>query len=288
METFTHGRLSMAYRDVGEGPAAVFIHNGGTSSTIWRNQIEDLQADHRVIALDLPGFGASELPRPAAELHEIVEMVVALIEQEGLAPALMIGNCMGSNIAVKVAESDSSLVSGILVVNPLTAASFSGGHIGFVHTLSKRLEGPTRAMRNVARHIRVPRFVGSMTLRFQLGRNGIARGLHHDPELLACQTRRDQMPALVDVLEDMAAYGGVDTLETPPPVPTWIVWGKQNRVLSRSKGAGLVDRLGAEHVEVIDNCGHLAMLESPGQVTALIRKLDAQVTAGTAHEVTAR
>ena len=111
METFTHGRLSIAYRDVGEGPAAIFIHNGGTSSTIWRNQIEDLKVDHRVIALDLPGFGASERPQPAAELHEIVELVIALIEAEELAPALMIGNCMGSNIAVKVAESDSSMVS---------------------------------------------------------------------------------------------------------------------------------------------------------------------------------
>lgn len=288
METFIHGRITMAYQDAGEGPAIIFIHNGGTSSTIWRNQIEDLQADHRVIALDLPGFGASPLPKPAAELHEMVEMVIALIKQENLAPALMVGNCMGSNIAVSVADRDSSLVRGILTVNPLTAVSFSGGKIGFLHKMNKRFPTPTKAVLKVSRHIRVPRFVGAMTLRFQLGREGVARGLHHDAELLATQTRRDQLPALIDVLDDMSAYGGVDTLESAPDVPTWVVWGKQNHVLSRKKAEGLESRLGAEQVEVLDNCGHLAMLERPEQITSLIRRLDEHVASGATREAVAQ
>lgn len=287
METFTHGRISMAYHDVGEGPAVIFIHNGGTSSTIWRHQIEDLKADHRVIALDLPGFGASPLPQPAASLDEMVEMVIELIKQEDLAPVLLVGNCMGSNIAVSVADREIDLVRGILTVNPLTAASFSGGKIGFLHTTAKHFGAPRRAMLKVARHIRVPKFIGGLTLRFQLGRSGVASGLHRDPELLANQTRKDQLPALIDVLDDMSAYGGVDTLESAPAVPTWIVWGDQNRVLSRKKAAGLEQQLGAEQVEVVDNCGHLAMLENPDQITALIRRLDAQIAETTPSGVAA-
>lgn len=289
MELFTHGRISMAYTDVGEGPAVIFIHNGGTSSTIWRHQVEDLKADHRVIALDLPGFGESPLPEPPAELHEMVEMVGELIRTEGLGPALLVGNCMGSNIAVGVANRDPDQVRGILTVNPLTEVSFNGGKIGFLNKLasSKSLGRPTHGALKVARHVRVPRFIGAMTLRFQLGRSGVKQGLHRDPALLATQTRRDQLPALIDVLDDMSAYGGVDKLESAPSVPTWIVWGDQNRVLSRKKAAGLTDRLGAEQVEVVDNCGHLAMLERPEQINALIRKLDAEVSAGEPSGVTA-
>lgn len=286
METFTQGRISMAYQDVGDGPAVIFIHNGGTSSTIWRHQVEDLSTDHRAIALDLPGFGASPLPSPPAELHEMVDMVVELIKSEDLAPALLVGNCMGSNIAVLAAEQAPELVSGILTVNPLTQDSFSGGKIGFLHKLNKRFPGPTGVALKVSRHVRVPRFVGKLTLRFQLGKSGVSEGLQNDPELLACQTRGDQLPALIDVLDDMTAYGGVDTLSSPPAVPTWIVWGDQNRVLSREKAAGLTQQLGAEKVEIVDNCGHLAMLEKPEQVTTLIRKLDAEVSAGTAAKVT--
>lgn len=277
METFTHDRLTVALHDIGEGPGIVFVHNGGTSSTIWRHQVADLATDHRVIALDLPGFGESPLPVPAADLQEMVDLVAALIQDRGLAPALLVGNCMGSNIALRLADQDSSLVRGILVVNPLTAASFSGGHIGFMHTMA-RFAGPTKAFRRLARHIRVPRPVAGMTLRFQLGREGVAQGLHKDAELLACQTRGDQLPALIDVLDDMSAYGGVDSLRSAPSVPTWIVWGDQNRVLSRAKVSGLAERLGAERVEVIERCGHLAMLESPARVTAMIRELDRHVT----------
>jgi pimeloyl-ACP methyl ester carboxylesterase len=289
METFTRGRISIAYHDVGDGPAVIFIHNGGTSSTIWRHQVEDLKADHRAIALDLPGFGASPLPRPPAELHELVDTVIDLIRAEDLAPALLVGNCMGSNIAVSVADREPELVRGILTVNPLTEVSFSGGKIGFLHKLasSRTLGKPTRGVLRISRHIRVPRFIGALTLRFQLGRSGIRQGLHHDPELLATQTRGDQLPALIDVLEDMSAYGGVDTLAEAPAVPTWIVWGDQNHVLSRKKAAGLTDRLGAEQVEVVDNCGHLAMLEKPEQITELIRRLDAHVAGGADRKVTA-
>ncbi len=277
MKTFTHGRISVAYEDVGEGPAVVFVHNGGTSSTIWRHQVADLSKDHRVIAIDLPGFGQSPLPKPAAELHEMVNLVAEMIGSMDLGPALMVGNCMGSNIALRLAEQNSELVSGILTVNPLTEASFSGGKIGFLYTMADRFEGPSRAMRGVARHVRIPRPIASIALRFQLGRNGVARGLHHDKELLALQGRSEQLPALIDVLDDMSAYGGVDETTKPPSVPTWIVWGDQNRVLSRQKVSGLAQRLGAEQVEVLDNCGHLAMLENPDAVTRLIRQLDAHV-----------
>ena len=287
MQTFTHDRLTVALHDVGEGPGVVFIHNGGTSSTIWRHQVADLSADHRVIALDLPGFGESPLPVPAASLQEMVDLVSALITGRGLAPALIVGNCMGSNIALRLADQDSSLMRGILVVNPLTAASFSGGHIGFLHTMSRRFGGASKVMRRVARHIRVPGPVAGLTLRFQLGREGIAQGLHRDAALLACQTRGDQLPALIDVLDDMSAYGGVDGLRSAPPVPIWIVWGDQNRVLSREKVPALAERLGAERVEVIPNCGHLAMLESPEQVTGLIRRLDRHVSRQGGSEVPA-
>jgi pimeloyl-ACP methyl ester carboxylesterase len=288
MKTFTHGRISMAYRDEGEGPAVVFIHNGGTSSTIWRHQIDDLSSDHRTIAVDLPGFGASPIPRPAATLDELVESVGELIRSEELAPALLVGNCMGTNIALQLAERDSSLVSGVLGVNPLTAASFSGGKLGMLHKMEQRFPGPTGAVLGIARKVRVPRAFGGITLRFQLGRDGVARGLHRDPELLDCQARSQQLPALIDVLEDMPAYGGVDGLQKPPPVPTWIVWGEQNRVLSRRKVSGMAERLGAEQEKVLDNCGHLAMMERPEEVTALIRRLDEEVRAGATEGAVAR
>lgn len=273
MKSFTHDDLTVAYRDTGEGPAIVMLHNGGTSSTIWSPQIDALAEHHRTVALDLPGFGASPRPEVPATLAATVELVAALMRDEGLAPALLVGNCMGTNIAATLARTHPDLVTGVLAVNPLTEASFSAGRIGFLHRMGQRAPGPTRALRSLSRRIRVLRPVGVATLRFQLGPKGVERGLHRDPDLLACQLRSDQLPALVDVLDDMSAYGELDVEGIPAGTPTWIVWGEQNRVLSRHRAAHLDDALHAERVEVLAGTGHLPMLEDPDVVTTLIEEL---------------
>lgn len=273
MRRFTHDATTIAYRDEGVGRAIVFLHNGGTSSTIWRDQIASLSSEYRALAVDLPGFGESPLPDPPATLHGMVDLIDAFIVDLELAPVILVGNCMGSNIAIQVSRAHPEIVCAVLAVNPLTAASFGGGRIGFVHNLKRLAAGPTRAMRSVTRRIGIPKAFGSSTLRFQLGRKGVARGLQRDPELLACQFRADQMPALVDVLDDMDAYGELDTVDVASEVPVWVAWGAQNRVLNRTKAAGLEQRLHARRVEIIEDTGHLVMLEDPDAVTGLITAL---------------
>lgn len=273
MKTFAHDGRTIAYRDVGTGPAILLLHNGGSSSSIWRHQIEALAERHRVVAVDLPGFGRSPRPSTPARLADLVELIEALIRTEDLAPVLLVGNCMGTNIAVSLARRSPEMVTGVLAVNPLTEASFDGGRIGLLHRMERLAAGPTRVVRSLSRRLRAPRPVGVATLRFQLGDKGVAAGVHHDPELLACQVRSDQLPALVDVLDDMDAYGTLDREEASTGRPVWIVWGAQNRVLSRRKAAHLQRTLAAERVEVLQGTGHLPMLEDPDTVTALIDDL---------------
>ena len=49
----------LAYERIGEGPPLVLIHGLGATRAIWRPQLELLAAERDVIAVDLPGFGAS-------------------------------------------------------------------------------------------------------------------------------------------------------------------------------------------------------------------------------------
>lgn len=273
MKTFQHESLAVRYADDGDGPAVIMLHNGGTSSTIWRHQAADLARDHRVITLDLPGFGQSPQPQHAPELQDLVSVVAALMRHEEAAPALIVGNCMGTNIASGLARQHSELVTGILAVNPLTEISFTGGKIGFLHTMKHKLPLPTKFLRAVSRHIRVPRFIAPLVLRFQLGPLGVQKNLHRDSDLLACQTRKDQLPALLDVLDDMNAYGTMDSTRVPNNIPVWVMWGEKNRVLSRERAGHLPGLLNTDRVDVIAGCGHLPMLENPEAITASIREL---------------
>ncbi|NLA34772.1 MAG: alpha/beta hydrolase, partial [Actinobacteria bacterium] len=80
------------------------------------------------------------------------------------------------------------------------------------------------------------------------------------------------LPALIDVLDDMTSYGELDRAPGRSGVPTRIVWGAQNHVLSRRKATHLAATLAADRVEVIGGCGHLPMLEEPETVTSIIEE----------------
>lgn len=269
MRTFEHRGTTLAYRYEGSGPAIAFLHNGGTSSTIWRHQVEALRDRYTTIAVDLPGFGASPRPDHPVDLADQVDAIAALLRAERATPALLVGNCMGSNIAAGLAQAHPDLVVGLVLVNPLTEATFSGGGLGLLHRMRRWAPRTTRAMRSLSRRIVPPRLVAQATLWYQVGRRGAARGVHRDAELVACSTRRDQLPALVDVLDDMPAYGALDR-GGPLGVPVRTVWGRQNRVLSYGAGRELDAVLAPDCADVVEGCGHLVMLEAPEEITAII------------------
>src|SRR4051812_29207369 len=49
--------------EIGEGPPIVFVHGLSGSWQNWLEQLPEFARDHRCIAVDLPGFGASPMPR---------------------------------------------------------------------------------------------------------------------------------------------------------------------------------------------------------------------------------
>jgi pimeloyl-ACP methyl ester carboxylesterase len=275
MQRYERDGVTVAYRVEGKGPRLMFLHNGGASSTIWRHQVRDLSGDFETVTLDFPGFGAAPRPRTAVDRGAHVELIAGLLEElgnrDGSSRSVLVGNCMGANIAAGVALARPELVAGLVLVNPLTETTFDRGWLGPLHQLRRRVPVFGSVLRAGARVILPePGAVGA--LRFQLGAKGRVRGLQHDPELVAAYRRRDQLPALLDVLDDLAAYGWLDKLAGDAPVPVCTVWGAENRVLSPKAGSDLAARLGVEERHVLDGCGHLPMLEDPVAFTAIVAR----------------
>ena len=63
MDSVEVGDLTLAYRELGDGPPVLLLHGWPTSSHLWRDVMPALAgAGNRAIAPDLPGFGASSKP----------------------------------------------------------------------------------------------------------------------------------------------------------------------------------------------------------------------------------
>jgi pimeloyl-ACP methyl ester carboxylesterase len=98
--TVTTPAGEVAYVDVGEGPAVLFVHGVVMSSYLWRNVIDALQGERRCIALDLPAHGRTRvLPDQDLSARAQAEVLEGLCEALELEQVDLVANDTGGAIA---------------------------------------------------------------------------------------------------------------------------------------------------------------------------------------------
>ena len=64
--------MTIAYEEHGDGPAVLLVHAGVADRRMWRGQVPVLARDHRVVAVDLRGFG--ETPHPSGPFSHVEDL----------------------------------------------------------------------------------------------------------------------------------------------------------------------------------------------------------------------
>lgn len=267
MRTFEHRGVVIRYARSGAGAPVVLLHNGGTSHVIW-DEVTPLLDGYELFALDLLGFGGSSKPERGYELARHVEILGAFIDEVVGAPVHLVGNCMGSATSLSFAMTRPDDVRALVLVNTLTAATFERGIYAALLGL------PQRAPRLVSSLSRIPlgETFGTLGVRSQLGRIGIARRVHRRSGLAKAYATAAQSRALLAVLEDIPRYEVLDRFRAPPGFPPiCTIWGLENRVLRAEEGRRFVRHLRPSRQEWLEGCGHLPMLERPELVAAIVR-----------------
>lgn len=271
MQLYHHQGMPIAYVRAGQGTPVMLLHNGGLSHAIWRDVLPRLAAHHDVIAIDLLGFGRSAKPGDGYSLDRHVEIVSGLVTELGLGPTAVVGNCMGSAIALSLAIARPDNVSALVLINPLTDATFRAGNLGAVLAARRATPRLSTPLFDALRHLTVPRFAHRTLLRLQLGRRGRATQVDRGEDLCACFESPAQMRALLGVFDDLGRYRALDEFVPPSPFPPiTTIWGLDNRVLSAEVGRTLANRWRAERQAWLTGCGHLPMLEAPDEVATII------------------
>jgi pimeloyl-ACP methyl ester carboxylesterase len=104
------------YLDQGAGVPVVLLHGFPVDARVWRYQIDALSNHHRVIAIDLPGFGRSPSDAPftidslAADVHTLLKKINVL-------PCVIGGLSMGGYVALAFYQHFASDVLGLMLID---------------------------------------------------------------------------------------------------------------------------------------------------------------------------
>lgn len=113
--------LLTSYEDHGKGPVVLALHGWADSKATFHKLSPSLTKNYRLIAVDLPGFGASNLPEGTWDLQKYSEFVAAFLEKiDAKKPYAIIGHSNGGAIAIK------GLASGVLKADKLVLIASAG------------------------------------------------------------------------------------------------------------------------------------------------------------------
>jgi pimeloyl-ACP methyl ester carboxylesterase len=118
--------VAIRYDAAGKGdPALVFVHCGGCNRSFWDGQMTYFGAKHRVVALDLAGYGQSGRGRKDWTMPAFGEDIVSVVEALDLKRVVLIGHSLGGPAVLEAARRMPGRVVGLVLVDTLVDFEFT-------------------------------------------------------------------------------------------------------------------------------------------------------------------
>lgn len=120
--------IDVAYVDSGGSkPPILLIHGLSSYASFWEYQIPHLAERHRVVALDLPGYGASGRPDAPYTPPWYATLVTHFMDAVGLDAPVVMGHSMGGQIAMTLALDHPQRVRSLILSAPAGIERFGPG-----------------------------------------------------------------------------------------------------------------------------------------------------------------
>jgi pimeloyl-ACP methyl ester carboxylesterase len=239
-----------------DGPPLVLLHGLGGSRSNWAFLAPELARTRRVLLVDLPGHGRSSALPAAPGLGPYADRVAKLIEEEGLAPADVVGHSFGGLVGIRLAVRRPELVRGLVLA---AAAGITSSTAQAERILA--LVGWIQPGRRVSPHWR------AVARSAALKRLVFGRWFAADPAALS----DDAVEALlVDINLHSDTQSAVRALAGDDPrgdlhlvqCPALMLWGAKDNQLPLDDAFDYARRLRAP-LRTIADCGHLLIVERP-------------------------
>lgn len=259
MPSLTRNGVTIAYDVVGAGPCVVMTHSFLCDRTMFRHQVAALQDRYRVINIDLRGHGASGDASGPFTVYDLVDDVIAVLDQEGVHDAVWMGLSMGGFLSMRAALRHPARVRALALLDTDagTESRFKAFKYG-VLLFGLRVAGVKPLLSSL-----LPIFLGPTT--------------------------RAQRPAVVAELEGAfmgmripSVANGIQAITTRDDIqaqlaeircPTLVLVGAEDEPTPVASAQAIAAAVPGATLVVVPASGHLSALETPEPVTRAVEAL---------------
>jgi len=284
------GGISFGWAEAGEGdPPFVLIHGMGWSSGQWYEAMTHLGAERRAIAVDLPGFGRCDPVQRACTPGWLAGGVRAFLDAIGVERAILVGNSLGGLVASWFAAAWPERTAGLVLAAPAlpsvgpsasrrTALAYAASMVPGVGLLMSRRFWDRDPSIVVAERLRnnfvdPGRATAEAIARYEADAAFRARSIPHLRAALSAQRRL--------VWAVSAGRERTWRVVRSIRVPTMVLWGAQDRILSPAIAERTAAEIAGAHLVMLDDVGHNPQAEKPEEfaraVLAFTRSLEMRV-----------
>ena len=229
------------------GRTLLFLHGWRSSAQVWQGIIErfkDLKIERLTIyALDLPGFGGSQVPKLPMTVGDYADVVAEFIRKLELKDVIVIGHSFGGRVGIKLASAHPELISKLVLADSA----------GFVMDTSKK--NFYRSAAKIAKPFFKPAFMQG--LRKKIYQKISAEDYVATPEL--------QKTFVNVVSEDLSA--DMQNIKCP----TLIISGENDADTPVSFGKKMNSLIRNSQFVILKNAGHFSFLDRPEEFAGVLK-----------------
>ncbi len=271
-EQVTAMGVRASYLEAGpaDAPPVLLLHGLGATNASMLPVLADLAVDHRVLAPDLPGFGASQAPKVPYNAAWFAAWVEAFQRVTGSRGAVLVGNSLGGRVALECALEHPRSVRAVALLTPSPAFRRLRQYVPLVRLLPP---GLARLPLPISHRMVVEGIRAMMSVPDRLPGPWYDAAADEALRVFASPAHRVAFFSCARQIYLEDAYGRQGFWNRLPGLtpPALFLWGDRDRLVPSSFARHVQNCLPGAGSVVLEDCGHVPQFEHRETTSALLR-----------------
>ena len=266
---YEYESIGINYYEYGSGDPIVMLHGFGASAYSWRKIADPLAENHKVILIDLKGFGYSDKPDDDKySAFDQAEIIAAFIRDQGLQNVTLLGNSYGGGIALftylRLMDDGDNPVARLILID-------SAGYEQKIPSYIAVLRIPI--IRHIVTFLTTDRFNANFVLKKAYFNDKLITK-EMPTNYAAPMKTKGALSAIISAAKYLTDGKVIETSKRYKEieVPTLLIWGEHDKIIPLFIGKRFDKEIPNSELHIFPECGHVPQEEKPDKVVKVIRE----------------